>query len=84
MSSARKIKRKKELALRKKSKKVMKEVTKNLDNMPKQCSSCGVKLDATVSENLDQWRIQIYETGRVALTCPDCQTNDTEVQESNS
>ena len=72
MTSARKIKRKRELEARKKSNKMLKEVTKSIDSMPKVCSSCGAELDKTVSENLDNWRIQIYETGRVVLTCGNC------------
>lgn len=73
MTSARKIRRKKEIEARKRSKKVLKEVTKSIDKMPKTCSSCGIELDKTVNENLDSWRIQVYETGRVVLTCGNCQ-----------
>lgn len=76
MTSARKIKRKRELQARKKSNKVLKEVTKNIDRMPKICSKCDDEFDKTVNENLDQWRIQVYETGRVVLTCGKCQLLD--------
>lgn len=72
MTSTRKIKRKRELEARKKSNKALKEVTKSIDKMPKICSSCGVEFDKTINENLDNWRIQIYETGRVVLTCGNC------------
>tara|TARA_B100000242_G_C42817818_1_gene380120 strand:+ start:176 stop:427 length:252 start_codon:yes stop_codon:yes gene_type:complete len=83
MTSSRKIKRRKELQARKKSKKVLKEVTKNIDRMPKFCSKCGIEFDKTVNSNLDEWRIQIYETGRVVLTCGNCQVlnEQTEVSE---
>ena len=78
MSSARKIRRKKEQAKRKKNNKILKEVSKSIETMPKICSKCGVHFDKTIPENLDKWGIQIYETGRVTLTCGICRTAETE------
>lgn len=82
MSSARKIRRKKEQAKRKRNNKILKEVSKSIETMPKVCAKCGVHFDKTIPENLDKWGIQIYETGRVTLTCGVCRGGEAETTAS--
>ena len=75
-SMNRKIRRKKEKEKQKKSRKVMKEVGEMISSMPKFCRSCGVELDTDDHESLDKWRIKIFESGRVDLTCGECATTE--------
>lgn len=82
MSGARKIRRRKEKEKRKRNNKILKEVSKSIETMPKTCSKCGAEFDKTVPENLDKWGIQIYETGRVTLTCGICRTPESEKKDS--
>ena len=72
----RKIRRKREKEKKKKSQKVMKEVGELISSMPKTCRSCGAELDTSDHESLDKWRIKIFESGRVELTCGDCAVDD--------
>ena len=80
MSSARSIRRKKELAerkaLRKKARQAEKQVSQAVSNMPKSCDECSAEFDKTNKEMLNQWRIAVYDDGRVHLVCPDCVPDD--------
>lgn len=76
MSSARSIRRKKELAerkaLRKKAKQMESQVSNAVASMPKTCDECDAVFDKTNNDMLDQWRIAVYDDGRVHLVCPNC------------
>tara|TARA_A200000159_G_scaffold32967_2_gene29601 strand:- start:559 stop:813 length:255 start_codon:yes stop_codon:yes gene_type:complete len=68
----RKIKRKKQRETKKKSEKIMKEVGAAISSMPSYCHVCNVELNKSDTASLDKWRIKIFETGRVELTCGEC------------
>ena len=78
--NSRKLRRKQELTRRKEAKKVSKQVSKALSSMPETCGECGTVFDRTNKENLDQWRIAVYDDGRVHLACPDCVPEDVKKQ----
>ena len=71
-SLKRKMKRKKELALKKGARKAMKSINQQLSNSPDACGKCGISFDNTETEALDKWRVAVYDDGRVHLECPKC------------
>lgn len=60
----------------------MKEVSKFAGGMPKVCGACGADFDNTDKEALNQWRIAVWDDGRVDLACPDCGPSEEEIQAS--
>ena len=78
----RKLRRRKEKEQKKKSKQVMKEVGEHIAAMPKNCRGCGIELDKTDHAALDEWKIKIFESGRVDLTCGQCSTTGESGEES--
>ena len=68
----RQMKRKKKLRERKETKKAVKQVENQVNSMPKICGVCSVDFDDTDKEMLNQWRIAVWDDGRVELTCPTC------------
>ena len=44
--------------------------------MPTSCGECGAPFDKSDKEGLDQWRIAVYDDGRVHLACPNCVPED--------
>lgn len=76
MAGSRSIKRKKELAARKKANKASKQVSEAISKMPTSCGECGAPFDKSDKEGLDQWRIAVYDDGRVHLACPNCVPED--------
>lgn len=83
MSSVdRKIKRKREKERRKHSQRIMKEIGETISSMPKFCKDCKATLDTSDHESLDKWRIKIFESGRVELTCGSCAPQSNEPEET--
>lgn len=76
MSITRKIKRKKAKENKKTAKKVMRKVGDTIASMPKVCRKCNTELDKSNDASLDEWKIKIFESGRVDLTCGDCSEVD--------
>ena len=68
----RQLKRKKKLQERKEAKKAVKQIENQVSGMPKICGVCDADFDDTDKEVLNQWRIAVWDDGRVELTCPEC------------
>ena len=64
----RKLRRKKLNAIRKRTKKQLKNVEKSINNLPQQCASCEAPF---VSAEADKWMIRVGMNGAV-MTCPKC------------
>ena len=71
-SIKRQLNRKKQLKKRKQAQKKAKVIEKQINTMPKQCDVCGVDFDSTDKEMLNQWKIAVWDDGRIELTCPEC------------
>ena len=80
----RQMKRKKELRQRKEAKKAAKQIEGQISSMPKICGACGADFDNTNKEMLNQWRIAVWDDGRVELTCPDCGPTQEEIEASQN
>jgi len=72
MSSARKMRRAKEKILKKELKKNLKKAEKALDSLPKHCDECGALFDRSKKEELNKWRVAVYDDGRIHLVCDAC------------
>lgn len=68
----RQIQRKKNLRQKKEAKKASKQVENKINSMPKICGVCSADFDSTDKDMLNQWRIAVWDDGRINLTCPDC------------
>ena len=83
MSLARKVRRAKELKLRKEARKI-KKAQKQIENMissiPDNCDECGVPFDRTDVATLNEWRIAVYDDGVINLVCPSCVPEDVKDQ----
>jgi hypothetical protein len=71
-SLKRKMQRKKLLKARKEATKAMSAVSKQVDSMPKHCGECGTTFEMADKETIDQWKIAVWEDGRIYLSCPRC------------
>ena len=71
-SLKRQLQRKKERKIKKATRKAARDVEQQVSSMPKICGECGVDFDSTNKEMLNQWRIAVWDDGRVNLTCPAC------------
>ena len=71
-SLGRKIRRKQRSDLRKKMKKQGKEIEDQISKLPKACDECDTPFDKSKTDQLDQWRIAVYDDGKVNLVCGDC------------
>ena len=78
----RQLQRKKSLRQRKEAKKAVKHVQNQVGSMPKICGECGANFDDTDKEMLNQWRIAVWDDGRVELTCPNCGPTQEEIAAS--
>ena len=78
--NSRKIRRKQELAQRKATKKAEKQISQALSSMPKKCDECGVPFVRGTQESLE-WRIAVYDDGRVNLVCSSCVPEEVKNQE---
>ena len=83
-SLKRKIERKRLLKKKKAMDKAMKGVTEKVDSMPKICGECGADFDKSDKEMLNQWRIAVYDDGRIHLTCPKCGPTPDEIEASKN
>jgi len=72
MSSARKLRRAKQKILQKELKKNLKQAERAMDSLPKKCDECDAPFDRTKKEELDKWRIAVYDDGRIHLVCDGC------------
>ena len=79
-SIERKAKRKQFLKKRKQMNRAMKSVSEKVESIPKVCGECGDNFDKTDKEMLNQWRIAVYEDGRIFLTCPKCGPSPEEIR----
>ena len=71
-SIKRQLQRKNKLQATKNARKKAKQVEQQVNSMPKICAQCGADFDSTDREMLNQWRIAVWDDGRVELTCPNC------------
>lgn len=76
------LKRKNKLKKRKQAKAAAKKVENQINSMPKQCDVCGADFNATDKEILNQWRIAVWDDGRIELTCPKCGPTHEEIDAS--
>ena len=83
-SLKRKIERRRLLKKKKAMDKAMKGVTEKVDAMPKICGECGADFDKSDKEMLNQWRIAVYDDGRIHLTCPKCGPTPEEIEVSKN
>lgn len=77
---SRTLKRNKERAQKKLAKKAMKNVSKALEQMPQKCDECSAVFERGSQEALE-WRIAVYDDGRVNLVCPGCVPDDVKNQQ---
>lgn len=82
-SMTRKIRRESERNRNDNEKKAMKKAFKTFDGMPKKCGECAAEFDNTDKEVLNQWRVAVYDDGRVHLTCPNCGPTPEELEKAN-
>lgn len=71
-SMTRKMQRARARTEKKRAEGAMQKAFKTFDGMPKSCGECGVLFDRSAPEALNQWRVAVYDDGRVHLTCPKC------------
>ena len=83
MASSRSIKRKKELAARKEAQKSAKKVGDAISRMPTACDECGIPFDKKDKTMINEWRIAVYDDGRVHLVCPGCVPDDVKAKSKN-
>ncbi|MEE3233443.1 MAG: hypothetical protein VX294_04695 [Candidatus Latescibacterota bacterium] len=72
MSSSRKMRRAKEKLLQKELKKNLKRAEQAMSSLPSHCDECGAHFDREQKENLDKWRVAVYDDGRLHLVCESC------------
>jgi len=81
--NSRKRKRNKELKQRKLAKKAAKgmsnQVSEALSKMPKACDECSAPFNREDKSTLE-WRIAVYDDGRVNLVCPGCVPDEVKKQ----
>ena len=80
----RQLNRKKKLREKKEAKKAMKQIENQVSGMPKVCGLCDANFDDTDKEMLNQWRIAVWDDGRVELTCPNCGPTPEEIAASQA
>lgn len=78
----RQLERKKKLRQRKEAKKAARQLESHVNSMPKICAVCNADFDNTSKEMLNQWRIAVWDDGRVELTCPNCGPTQEEIATS--
>ena len=78
----RKLKRSKRLKEKKSAQKKARQVENQVNSMPKICAVCNADFDNTDREMLNQWRIAVWDDGRIELTCPKCGPTPEEIAES--
>ena len=78
----RQMKRKKKLRQRKEAKKAVKQIENQVSGMPEICGVCDADFDNTNKDMLNQWRIAVWDDGRVELTCPSCGPTPEEIAAS--
>ncbi len=71
-SLGRKIRRKQRRDLQKSMKKKSRQVEDKISKLPKSCDECGAPFDRSNTDQIDKWRIAVYDDGRVHLVCPNC------------
>ena len=76
----RKLRRKRERAEKKHAEKVMKQVGDHVEAMPRVCGECGDNFDKTDRSAMNEWRLAIYDDGRIHMTCPKCGPTPEEIQ----
>ena len=81
-SSKRQLKRQKKLKKQKELKKAARQIEEQVSGMPKTCGVCSADFDNTDKEMLNQWRIAVWDSGRVELTCPNCGPTPEEIAAS--
>lgn len=47
-----------------------------LNRMPTKCDECGKPFDRKKHDELDKWRIAVYDEGPTNLVCPNCVPKD--------
>ncbi len=82
-SLKRQLRRKKEIKQQKEARKTTKQVEQQVSAMPKTCGVCNDIFDNTNKEMLNQWRIAVWDDGKVELTCPKCGPTPEEIEASN-
>ena len=78
----RKLRRNKRLKERKSAQKKAKQVENQVNSMPKTCAVCNSNFDNTDKDMLNQWRIAVWDDGRIELTCPNCGPTQEEINNS--
>lgn len=81
-SLKRQMERKKEQRAKKEIKKSSRAVEQQISSMPKSCGECEAAFDNTDKEALNQWRIAVWDDGRINLTCPNCGPTAEEIEAS--
>lgn len=71
-STARSIRRKRELAEKKAAKKKLRRLQSAIDSMPDHCRSCGKSIETIGEESRMDWYVEIDNDANVMLTCPKC------------
>tara|TARA_Y100000592_G_C5427406_1_gene296495 strand:+ start:1020 stop:1301 length:282 start_codon:yes stop_codon:yes gene_type:complete len=81
-SLKRKLERKRARQQKKVVEKEMRRIERTVNAAPKICGECGADFDNTNQDMLNEWRIAVYEDGRVHLTCPECGPTPEEIEAS--
>ena len=81
-SLKRKLERKRAREQKKFVEKEMQRIQRTVSAAPKVCGECGATFDNTDKDALNEWRIAVYEDGRVHLTCPACGPTPEEIEAS--
>ncbi len=79
-SIKRKLSRKKQLKKRKQAQKKVNKIEKQVSSVPSTCDVCNVSFDSTDKSMLNQWKIAVWDDGRIELTCPDCGPTPEEIE----
>ena len=79
-SLKRQMQRKNKMRQHKDAKKTARQVENQVNSMPKVCGECGIDFDNTNKEMLNQWRIAVWDDGRINLSCPDCGPTEEEIE----
>ena len=79
----RQLKRKKQLEKRKQAKRKAKNVENQINSMPSKCAVCDSDFNTTDRDMLNQWRIAVWDDGRIELTCPSCGPTPDELEAFN-
>ena len=64
--------------LRKQAKQKIKSIESSISKTPTKCDVCSAPFNTknTLSNDIDKWRIAVYDHGPVELVCPDCVPDD--------